>query len=203
MNEYQNGVKDLFSKSIEVKNTVLQDENLINTLVRMASEIADAIENGGKLMICGNGGSAADAQHLAAELSIRLRSDVNRQAIAAIPLAMDSSSMTACGNDYGYEYCYSRMVEALGKKEDVLLGITTSGKSPNVVKALQEARKIGIKTMGFLGGAGEPALSECDVAFVVPSPITGRVQETHITAGHALLEMVEDMLLEKGVISKI
>ncbi|MCP4395412.1 MAG: SIS domain-containing protein [Alphaproteobacteria bacterium] len=203
MKEYQNAVKELFNQSIKVKQAVLKDEKLIETLVEMAVCVANAVENGGKLMICGNGGSAADAQHLAAELSIRLRSEVNRQAIPAIPLAMDSSSLTACGNDFGYEYCYSRMLEALGKKEDVLLGITTSGKSPNVVKALEEAKKMGIKTMGFLGGTAQPALDLCDIAFVAPSLLTGRVQETHITAGHVLLEMVEDMLLEKGCISKL
>jgi D-sedoheptulose 7-phosphate isomerase len=192
-------VRAIFRDSMKVKEQLLGGDHL-NVLINMAKIIAASIIGGGKLMLCGNGGSAADAQHLAAELLIRLRSHVNREAIPAIPLAMDSSSITACGNDYGFEALYERMVAGLGRPGDVLLGITTSGKSPNVIRALQYAKKHGIKTLGFLGGTGGPALNDCDYAFVVPTTDTGRIQESHITAGHALMEMIEELLLVKGSI---
>jgi D-sedoheptulose 7-phosphate isomerase len=148
--------------------------------------------------LCGNGGSAADAQHLAAELLIRLRPEITRQTLPAIALAMDSSTLTACGNDLGFEVIFERMVEALGNKGDVLLGITTSGKSPNVLKALTKAKELGITTVGLLGGNGGPALELCDYSFIAPTKVTGRIQELHITAGHIIMELVEDHLIEKG-----
>src|SRR6185437_15464479 len=157
----------------------------------------EALANGGKLLLCGNGGSAADAQHLAAEMLVRLRPDVNRDGMPAIALALDSSSMTACGNDYSFEVYFERMTRALGRKGDVLIGITTSGRSPNVIKALHAARQMGIKTLGFLGGDGGVALAECDLALVVPSTETGRIQESHIAIGHALMELVEDGLIAR------
>ncbi len=189
--------RSIFQSSANIKEQIVAG-NYLHTLIDMAKIISQSIAKGGKLMLCGNGGSAADAQHLAAELLIRLRSHVNREAIAAIPLAMDSSSMTACGNDYGFEFLFERMVAGLGRPGDVLLGITTSGKSSNVIRALQYARKNGIKTLGFLGGEGGPALQDCDLAFVVPATDTGRIQESHITAGHALMEMIEEIMLAEG-----
>jgi D-sedoheptulose 7-phosphate isomerase len=192
-------VRALFARSVDVKQKVI--ESHCETIVEVAKVCADAIAEGGKLLLCGNGGSAADAQHLAAELLVRLRPDVNRSAIAALPLSIDSSSLTACGNDYGYEVYFERMTRALGRKGDVLMAITTSGKSPNVLGALKAARETGMKTVGFLGGSGGPALPLCDVAFVVPSTETGRIQESHITGGHAVMELVEEMLLARGVIS--
>jgi len=133
---------------------------------------------------------------------VRLRSSVNRQGLPAIALAMDSSTLTACGNDYGYEVLFERMVETLGRPGDVLLGITTSGRSPNVIRALQAAKRRGILTLGFLGGNGGPALADCDIAFTVPSTDTARVQESHITAGHALMELIEDVLLASGYLTR-
>jgi D-sedoheptulose 7-phosphate isomerase len=192
-------VRALFARSVEVKQKVI--ESHCQTIVDVAKVCADSIAEGGKLLLCGNGGSAADAQHLAAELLVRLRSDVNRSAIAALPLCIDSSSITACGNDYGYEVYFERMTRALGRQGDVLMAITTSGKSPNVLAALKAARDIGMKTVGFLGGTGGPARLLCDVAFIVPSSETGRIQESHITAGHAVMELVEELLLARGVIS--
>lgn len=189
--------KTIFRVSASIKEQIIS-RNGLDVLVDMAKVITASIVNGGKLMLCGNGGSAADAQHLAAELLIRLRSHVNREAIPAIPLAMDSSSITACGNDYGFDTLFERMVAGLGRPGDVLLGITTSGKSPNVIRALQYARQHNIKTLGFLGGEGGPALQECDYAFLVPANDTGRIQESHITAGHALMEMIEELMLESG-----
>lgn len=187
----------LFQQSIEVKTAILEGDHIAN-LVRMSEVIADAIAAGGKLLFCGNGGSAADAQHLAAELLVRLRPHVNRDGIPALALAMESSTMTACGNDYSFDALYERMVNTLGNKGDVLLGITTSGKSPNVIRALKAAKAKGMYAMGFLGCGGGPALADCDLAFVAPSNATGRIQEAHITAGHALMELVEDRLLLLG-----
>lgn len=187
----------LFQQSLEVKQALLAGDH-INTLVRMSEVIADAIGAGGKLLFCGNGGSASDAQHLAAELLVRLRPQVNREGIPALALAMESSTMTACGNDYSFDSLYERMVNALGKRGDVLLGITTSGKSPNVIRALRAAREKGMYAMAFLGCDGGPALAECDLALIVPSNVTGRIQEAHITAGHALMELIEDHLMLLG-----
>ena len=189
----------VFEASIEVKRAVV--ESHLDTLVLMAEVIATSLAGGGKLLLCGNGGSASDAQHLATELLVRLRSEVDRDGLPALALAVDSSSLTACGNDYSFEHYYERMTRTLGKPGDVLLGISTSGKSANVIRALRTARAGGMAALGFLGGDGGPALAECDLAFVVPSKATGRIQESHITAGHALLEMVEDLLLERGHIA--
>lgn len=194
-------VKALFERSIALKKAVAEAH--LEPLLRMADVCVDSLCAGGKLLLCGNGGSAADAQHLAAELLVRLRPDVNRDGIPALALALDSSSMTACGNDYSYEHFYERMTNTLGRKGDVMLAITTSGKSPNVLGALRAARAKGMKTVAFLGGNGGPALPLCDVALVVPSTETGRVQEVHITAGHALMEMIEDGLLERGSIAHL
>ncbi|MES2252291.1 MAG: SIS domain-containing protein [Pseudomonadota bacterium] len=195
-----NSIRTLFVESIALKQKILETD-VLETLSEIANMIADSIANGGRLYLCGNGGSAADAQHLAAELLIRLRSSVNRDSLPALTLATDMSSVTACGNDYGFDDIFARPLAGLGRAGDVLLGITTSGRSPNVIKAFEKAREMGIKTVGFLGGTGDPARAHCDLAFVVPSMNTGRVQEVHITAGHALMETIEDQLLVRGVIT--
>ena len=188
-------VHSLFEASITLKQQVMKTQ--VDVIVRMAEAMFQSLQQGGKVLLCGNGGSAADAQHLAAELLVRLRPHVNREGIPALVLATDTSSLTACGNDYSFEIYYERMVRTLGKPGDVLIGITTSGKSPNVVRALRAGREKGMVTIGLLGGDGGPALAECGLALVVPSTATGRVQETHITAGHAVMELVEDLLLEQ------
>lgn len=193
-------VQGLFDRSLELKRQV-RDKHLA-ALPAMADACAHAVAHGGKILICGNGGSAADAQHLAAELLVRLKGDMDRGGIPAIPLALDSSSMTACGNDYGFDRVFARMLEALGRPGDVLLAITTSGKSANVLRALEKAREMKIATLGFLGGDGGPAKMLCDHAFIVPSRETGRIQEIHITAGHALMELIEDDLLGRGAIKR-
>ena len=131
---------------------------------------------------------------------VRLRPKNNREGIAAIALAQDISTITACGNDFGFDILYERMVTSLGKERDWLIGITTSGKSKNVIRAMQAANEMGIKVFGFLRSGGGDALQYCDEAFVVPSDNTGRIQESHITAGHALMEYIEDRLLEVGYI---
>jgi len=147
--------------------------------------------------LCGNGGSAADAQHLAAEMLVRLRPMNSREGVPAISLALDTSTITACGNDFGYDQLYKRLVSTLGNPGDCLIAITTSGNSDNVIKAMKLARDMDIKVFGFLGCGGR-ALEYCDKAFVVPSNNTGRIQEAHITAGHALMEYIEDRLVELG-----
>ena len=193
-------VRGMFRRSMELKQKLIDGH--ADRVVEMADLCIASLCKGGKLLLCGNGGSAADAQHLAAELLVRLRPDVNREGVPAIALAMDASSMTACGNDYSFEVFYERMTRALGRPGDVLIGITTSSKSPNVIKAMQAARQIGMKTVGLLGGTGGAALAECDLALVVPSTETGRIQEGHIAIGHALMELIEDGLIARETIKR-
>ena len=188
----------VFDRSIALK-TIVRDKHL-GVIVEMARRAVECIAGGGKLLLAGNGGSAADAQHIAAEFLVRLRSTVNRRALPAFTLALDPSTLTAAGNDYGFEQIFARGVEGLGRPGDVFIGFTTSGRSPNIVRALEAAQKIGLTTMGFLGADGGPALQFCDVALVVPSEETGRVQEVHITAGHVLVEIVEDELKSRGLL---
>ena len=187
--------KLLFQESIKVKAEIISS-GILESIKVMGIQSALSIQKQRKIMLCGNGGSAADAQHLAAEMLIRLRPNNNRIGIPAIALAQDTSTITACGNDFGYNKLYERMVQSLGYNGDVLIAITTSGNSENIILAMKQARKMGIKVFGFLGSGGGKALELCDEAFVVPSDNTGRIQESHITAGHALMEFIEDKLVE-------
>ncbi len=182
-----------FLESIAVKQDIAA--NYISVLEKITDVIFSSLSQGGKLLLCGNGGSAADAQHLAAEFLIRLRSNVDRIPLPALSLATDMSSVTACCNDYSFEHIFIRPLMALGRKGDIVIGLSTSGNSKNVIKALEKAREMGITTIGFLGGTGGEAKHICDLAFIVPSSTTARIQEAHITAGHAILENVEDRLL--------
>ena len=156
-----------------------------------------SLRAGGKLMFCGNGGSAADSQHLATEMLIRLRGSVERASWPAMALTLDPAALTACGNDYGFERVFERPLRGLGRAGDVLFGITTSGRSSNVVRALQAASEMRIVTVGLLGGTGEPALALCDHVLLVPDAETARVQECHIALGHAVLELLEDRLVAR------
>jgi len=167
----------------------------------MGNSLKHSIQNGNKLMLCGNGGSAADAQHLAAEMLVRLRPSNNREGVAAIALALDTSTITACGNDFGYDLLFERTLRSLGRPGDCFIAITTSGNSKNVILAMKAAKSMGIKVFGFLGCGGGEALVYCDEAFIVPSNETGRIQEAHITAGHALMQYVEDQLIESGYLT--
>ena len=194
-------VKETFENSIAVKEKILEDKSY-EVLIEAGNLIAESISNGGKLLLCGNGGSAADAQHLAAEFLIRLTSDVNRGSLPAFSLAQDTSTLTACINDYGPDDIFKRVFSAMAKDGDILLVITTSGNSKNIIETLKLARERGIFSLGFLGNGGGKALKFCDAAFVVPDKITARIQESHITAGHALLQYVEDLLLERNWIRK-
>ena len=189
-----NTISKIFKDSIAIKESCL--EQGFQPLYKMGDCITQLIQNGNKIMLCGNGGSAADAQHLAAEMLVRLRPMNNREGVAAITLAQDTSTITACGNDFGYDVLYERTLRTLGKEGDCLIGITTSGNSKNIILAMKAAKDVGIKVFGFLGCEGGEALRYCDEAFVVPSNDTGRIQEAHITAGHALMEYIEDKLLE-------
>ena len=196
----ENLVHKSFKDSLNLKEEILNNGEY-KKIISMAEAISSSIMHGGKLLICGNGGSAADAQHLAAELLVRLKPLNNRDGIPAIALAMDTSTLTACGNDFGYEVLFERMTETLGSPGDVLLGITTSGNSKNVNLAFQSAKKNNILTFGFLGSSGGESINLCDEFFLVPSSDTARIQESHITAGHALMELVENNLLDSGYIS--
>lgn len=185
--------KAVFAESAQLKSEIAASD-LPDALVRMAQIAGQSIQNGGKVMFCGNGGSAADAQHIAAELLVRLRADRDRGALPAMTLTQDTSTLTACANDYGFDHIFERPLRGLGQKGDILVGITTSGGSANVIQAMQAAREMGIVVFGFLGGNGGKAMALCDESFVVPAQDTGRIQEAHITAGHILVELIEDVI---------
>lgn len=159
---------------------------------RLADTCTSSLENGGKILLFGNGGSAADAQHLAAELVIRYR--VNGRALAALALTTDTSTLTACANDFSYDEIFSRQIEALARPGDVAIGITTSGNSPNVLKALEVARQMGCIAAGLAGRDGGKMVGLADPLVVVPSKITARIQEMHILIGHALCDVLEQRL---------
>ena len=156
--------------------------------------IVESYNQGGKILLCGNGGSAADCQHLATELMIRLNHNISRPALGAISLCTDSSNMTAGGNDIGFENVFARNVEGLGKKGDVLIGISTSGNSQNVLRAIIKAKEIGLKTLSLLGGTGGLLKDNSDISVVVPSDNVQRIQEMHIKIGHVICESVEQEL---------
>lgn len=181
-----------------IKNIQLHVETL-NSLTLIENQINDAtlimfktLKNGGKLMFCGNGGSAADSQHLAAEFVGRLIKD--RPPIAAMALSTDTSTLTCISNDYGYEYVFSRQVSSLGKNGDTLVGISTSGNSENVIRAIKAAKAKGIRTVALLGRDGGALKSLVDVAIIVPSNITAHIQEAHIFIGHHFCAELEQML---------
>ncbi|MFH1865423.1 MAG: D-sedoheptulose 7-phosphate isomerase, partial [Candidatus Eisenbacteria bacterium] len=170
----------------------LAAESLPEAVAEAAVAVTDALRAGHKVLRCGNGGSAADAQHVAAELAGRLR--LERGGLPAIALTVNSSVLTALANDYGYDMVFARQVEALGCRGDVLVGISTSGRSRNVVKALEAARAVGVVTVGLTGRDAGPMGELCDHLIAVPTDDTQRVQEIHIAAGHAICEIVESAL---------
>jgi D-sedoheptulose 7-phosphate isomerase len=160
--------------------------------LEVLAAIETGVRRGGKLLVFGNGGSAADAQHLAAELVIRYQA--NRAPIAAIALTTDTSALTACANDFGFDRVFARQIEALSRPGDVVLGISTSGSSPNVLNGLKQARAMQLCTVGLTGGTGGPMAALCDALIVVPSSVTARIQEMHITIGHMLCKGLEQRL---------
>ncbi len=178
------------ASSLEIFNSILQDDKLQSNIEKIAKESIKAFKNDKKMLFCGNGGSASDAQHIAAELSGRFYTD--RPPLYAEALHVNSSFMTAVANDYGYEETYARMVEASGRKGDVLVGISTSGNSPNVVKAMQKAKDIGMTTVGFTGNSGGEMKAICDIMIRIPSDDTPRIQEAHILIGHIICQLIEE-----------
>ncbi len=185
----------MMNKSAALKRRIANE--LAPAVVRVVDACEASIRAGGKLIFCGNGGSAADAQHLATEMLIRLRGSVERASWPALALTLDPAMLTAAANDFGYEHVFERPLRGLGRRGDVLFGITTSGRSPNVVRALAAAHEMGIITVGLLGGASEPARGLCDHVLLVPDSETARIQECHIALGHAVLELLEDRLLAR------
>jgi D-sedoheptulose 7-phosphate isomerase len=185
----------MMTRSSDLKQRIATE--LADAVIRVVDACEASLRAGGKLMFCGNGGSAADAQHLATEMLIRLRPKSERPSIAALALTLDPAMLTACGNDYGYDRVFERPLRGLGRRGDVLFGITTSGRSTNVIRALHAAREMGIVTVGLLGGTGQPALTECDLALLVPDTETARIQECHISLGHAVLELLEDRIIAR------
>lgn len=182
-------IQDELNASAEIKKKIF--ETCTDKIIKAVDALIKTLNNKKKIMLCGNGGSAADSQHLATEFTIRMNPTIKRPGIAAVALTTDSSMLTAGANDIGYDNVFARAVEALGQPGDVLIGISTSGKSESVNNAFRMARSKGIATIGFLGKDGGTAKDLCDVAIIVPSNDTQRIQEGHITIGHILCGIVE------------
>jgi len=166
-------------------------ESCKDNVLKAADIIKASFSNDGKLMLCGNGGSAADCQHIATEFVVRLSHDIERPSLPAIALTTDTSNLTAGGNDIGFENIFARSIQGLGKKGDVLIAISTSGKSKNIINAVKAAKEKGIKIIGFLGGNGGLIKDLTDLSIIIPSDNVQRIQEGHITAGHIICELVE------------
>ena len=187
-------INNQIKESIETKNKVLNDPTIISKVQLMVEKSIESLNNGGKIIFCGNGGSFGDAQHLAAEFVSRLRFD--RSPLASIALATNSSNMSAIGNDYGYEKVFTRELLALGKKEDIFIPISTSGNSPNVIDAIMAAKSLGIQTFGLTGRKGGKMANICD-CLIVPSNSTEKIQEVHIMIGHIFCGLVESFIFKK------
>lgn len=185
----KNIIINCIAESIRVKQQILQDENFINRIENAVILISKAFRQGSKVWFCGNGGSAADAQHLAAEFSGRFYKD--RKALPAEALHCNTSYLTAVANDYNYDVIFSRLLEGVGKKGDVLVGISTSGNSKNIVNAFETARNTGISTIAFTGSGGGKMKVLSNILFNVPSNDTPRIQESHILIGHIICQLVE------------
>ena len=181
-------LKDIIIKSIETKKLLLEEETVLIKTVEVVDIILTALRNGNKVLLAGNGGSAADAQHIAAEFVSRFEFD--RAPLAAIALTTDTSILTAIGNDYGYEHLFSRQLRAVGREGDVFIGISTSGNSKNVVEAINVCKSLGIISVGLTGNRGA-MLDICDHLISVPSSNTARIQESHILIGHSICSMAE------------
>jgi len=186
-------IKDILLESIQVKEEILR--NQVDAIFEIAELMIDCLKKDGKVLVFGNGGSASDSQHIAAELVGRFKKD--RSALAGIALTTNTSILTSIANDYGYDVVFSRQIEALGKKNDIALGISTSGKAKNVALGIKQAKKMGIKTVALSGGDGGDIVKLADVSLVVPSKITARIQEAHITIAHIICEMIEQELCQE------
>jgi len=192
----QTFIDSQIKNSYETKKAMLEDEKLMNLIYQVSQKTIEIYKNGNKTLIAGNGGSAADAQHIAGELVARFYFD--RPALASIALTTDTSILTAIGNDYGYEKIFSRQVEANGVSGDMFIGISTSGNSKNIIEALHECKRKGIISIGLTGKNGGQMKELCDYCICVPSNETPRVQEAHILIGHIICSVVEEGLFGKG-----
>jgi D-sedoheptulose 7-phosphate isomerase len=181
-------IKEIILESIQVKEELLKSK--VSSILDISEVVIEALKKGGKLIVFGNGGSASDAQHIAAELVGRFKRD--RPALPSLALTTNTSIITALANDFGYEVIFSRQIEALAGKLDVALGISTSGKAKNVALGLKQAKKMGLKTIALTGGEGGELVKLADLSLVVPSSVTARIQEAHITIGHILCELIEE-----------
>ncbi|AKL98540.1 D-sedoheptulose-7-phosphate isomerase [Endomicrobium proavitum] len=189
----QETIKSLINESVEAKKALLSDQYL-KTIEKISNTIIEAYGNGKKTLIAGNGGSASDALHFAAELVVRF--EKNRAALPSIALSENISTITAAGNDFGYEQSFSRQVEAFAQKGDVFVAISTSGNSPNVLKAIEAAKKIGVTVIGFTNSDGGKMKDICDIIFRAPSKTTARAQECHILAIHIICKILEAQLFK-------
>jgi D-sedoheptulose 7-phosphate isomerase len=183
-------IKEIIQASIDTKQQVLQNTELLKTMSTVVDVIVSAFKNGNRVYFCGNGGSAADAQHLAAEFSGRFYTD--RKALPAEALHCNTSYLTAVGNDYGFDLIYSRIIDGIGEKGDVLIGLSTSGNSVNIVRAFETAKEKGMITIGFTGLTGGAMKSLSDHLINIPSADTPRIQESHIMTGHIICQLVEE-----------
>lgn len=185
-------IKEIIAQSIAVKSQLLANQALVDEIALCVDTIVDAFKSANKVLFCGNGGSAADAQHLAAEFSGRFYKD--REALPAEALHCNTSYLTAVANDYSYDVIYSRLLQGIGNKGDVLVGLSTSGNSKNIIAAFETARNKGIKTIGFTGQTGGNMKPLSDHIIAVPSTDTPRIQECHIMVGHIICQLVEERL---------
>jgi D-sedoheptulose 7-phosphate isomerase len=185
-------IVDILRASVSVKEKLLADENLVHTIKMITDKVIAAFNNGNKVLFCGNGGSAADAQHLAAEFSGRFYTD--RNPLPSEALHCNTSYLTAVANDYGYEFVYSRLLKGMGREGDIIIGLSTSGNSGNILKAFEQARTMGITTIAFTGEGGGKMKDLSDILMNVPSNDTPRIQECHITVGHIICQLVEEAL---------
>jgi len=185
----ENKIKEIINNSIGVKQMILHNDELLLTIKAVVVEVVGAFKTGNRIYFCGNGGSAADAQHLAAEFSGRFYKD--RVALPAEALHCNTSYLTAVANDYGFDFVYSRLIEGIGQKGDVLVGLSTSGNSTNIIEAMRKAGEKGMVNIGFTGESGGKMKEYCDFLVNIPSSDTPRIQESHIMIGHIICELVE------------
>jgi len=184
-----------FRDSIQLRERIIANQNGILDQIESGARLAvESLQHGHKLLLCGNGGSAADAQHIAAELMVRYKSANDRDALPAISLTTDTSVLTACANDYSFEDIFARQVAALGQKGDTLIVFSTSGNSGNIIRAVSRAQEKGMEIIKFLGGTGGKLAGMAGVNIIVPDPVTARIQEVHITIGHMLCEFIDQQL---------
>jgi len=191
----KNYIEDQLKQSHAIISAILEDQSLKQALSKAIDACIGSLKSGGKILLAGNGGSAADAQHIAGELVSRFAFD--RPGLAAVALTTDTSILTAVGNDYGYELLFSRQIQALGRKGDVFVAYSTSGKSPNILKALQAAKEVGLITIGLTGNRNGPMNAMCDHVLSMPSADTPKIQEGHLIMGHILCGAIELALFGK------